>query len=62
MSYDLRLGARLRDVDCMAIIAEPALSSPTYNIGKMLRAAMGWNFEQGHWYRVRDVLANIEHL
>lgn len=61
MSYDLRLGVKVEDTDIIAVIAEPEYSSPTYNLGKMFRVCMNWDFEQGKWYRVSDVWDLIEH-
>lgn len=60
MSYDLRLGVKVEGTDIIAVIDEPEFSSPTYNLGKMFRACMNWDFKQGEWYRVKDVLPNIE--
>ena len=61
MSYDLRIAVKVQDTDIYAVIAEPEYSSPTYNIGEMFRKATGWDFEQGKWYKVSDVLPLIEH-
>lgn len=61
MSYDLRLGVKVEGCkDLYAVIDEPELSSPTYNLGEMFRACMDWDFEQGEWYCVANVLPNIE--
>jgi hypothetical protein len=59
MSYDLRIGVKVEGTDIIAVIAEPDYSSPTYNIGDMLRAAMDWDFEQGQWYNVAEVYPKI---
>lgn len=61
MSYDLRLGVKVQDTDIIAVVREPELSSPTYNLGKMFRACTGWDFEQGKWYKCAEVLPMIEH-
>lgn len=61
MSYDLRIGVRVHGTDIIAVIAEPELSSPTYNLGEMFRACTGWDYEQGKWYRAEEVLPLIEH-
>lgn len=61
MSYDLRIGVRVHDTNIIAVIAEPDMNSPTYNLGKMFRACTGWDYEQGKWYRVEEVLPLIEH-
>lgn len=61
MSYDLRIGVRVHGTDIIAVIDEPELSSPTYNLGKMFRACTGWDFHQGEWYNAAEVLPCIEH-
>lgn len=62
MSYDIRISVKVYGAEKgneYAVIAEPEFSSPTYNIGEMLRKCMGWDFEQGEYYRVSDVYQNI---
>ena len=61
MSYDLEIGVQIAGTSIIASIAEPEYDSPTYNLGKMFKACMGWDFEQGRWYRVEDVIYKIEH-
>lgn len=61
MSYDLRIGVKVEGTDIIAVISEPEQSSPTYNLGTMFRKCTGWDFEQGKWYMVKDVLPLIEH-
>lgn len=61
MSYDLQIGVKVEGLDVIAVIDEPEYSSPTYNIGTMLRKCTGWDFEQGKWYRVSEVWPMIEH-
>lgn len=60
MSYDIEIGVRIYDTDLYVCIAEPKYSNPTYNLGQMFRAATGWNFEQGKWYRCEDVINDIQ--
>ena len=62
MSYDLRVGVKVEGCDDLyAVISQPEYHSPTYNIGEMLRACTGWDFEQSKWYKALDVVPNIEH-
>ncbi|MBR7150431.1 MAG: hypothetical protein IKD01_05405 [Oscillospiraceae bacterium] len=62
MSYDIRLGVKVEGADDLyAVIARPEYDSPTYNIGAMFRACTGWDFEQGVWYKVSEVLPLIQH-
>ena len=60
MSYDLRLGVKVEGLDVIAVIDMPEKHSPTYNLAKVFRQSTGWNFEQGTWYRVSDVLPYIK--
>lgn len=61
MSYDLRLAVKVEGGNNLyAVIDEPELSSPTYNLGKMFRACMDWDFNQGEWYKVSEVIPKIE--
>ena len=60
MSYDLRIGVKVEGTDIIAVIAEPEHSSPTYNLGQMFRACMNWDYHQGEWYNVKEVLPYIE--
>jgi hypothetical protein len=62
MSYDIRIAVKVEGAEKgneYAVIAEPELNSPTYNIGEMLRVCTGWDFNQGEYYRVSDVYQNI---
>ena len=61
MSYDLRVAVKVEGCDKYAEIAEPEYAHPTYNLGSMLRACMGWDYEQGKYYRCDEVLPKIEH-
>jgi len=62
MSYDLRLAVKIEDGDktYYPVLAMPEHHSPTYNIGTMFRKCMDWDFEQGTFYRVDEVLPKIE--
>lgn len=61
MSYDLRLSVKVEGGDNLyAVIDEPELNSPTYNLGEMFRACMDWDFEQGEYYNVAEVLPKIQ--
>lgn len=46
MSYDISISVKVEGCDKYAVIAEPEYSSPTYNLGKMFRACMDWNYSQ----------------
>lgn len=59
MSYDLEILAKIESGDYIRI-DEPRYSSPTYNLGKMFRVAMDWDFDQGALYNVADIFENIQ--
>ena len=59
MSYDLEILAKIENGQYIRI-AEPRYSSPTYNLGKMFRVAMDWDFDQGTIYNVADIFENIQ--
>jgi hypothetical protein len=61
MSYDLRVAVKVEGCDKYANIAEPEYGSPTYNLGAMFRACMGWFFIQGEYYRCDFVMPKVEH-
>ena len=62
MSYDIRFGVKVAGApdDCFAVIGEPEYSSPTYNLRAMFVACMNWDYHQGEWYKLMDVLPKIE--
>lgn len=60
MSYDLRLAVKVEGWGQMVEIGEPDFRDPTYNLGKMFRACMGWDFKQGKYYNCAEVIKNIE--
>ncbi len=55
MSYDLRIGVKVEGADIIAVIAEPEVSHPTYNLREMFVAAMDWDYTQGEWYKLSEV-------
>lgn len=61
MSYDLRIAVKVAgtDEELYAVIAQPELCSPTYNLRDMFVACMDWDYEQGEWYRVDKVYQHI---
>ena len=62
MSYDIRFGVEVKDANgLIAEIGCPEYDQPTYNLADMFRKCTGWNYVQGEWYKVPDVLPLIEH-
>jgi len=50
MSYDLRVAVKIEGYDGYADIATPDYDDPTYNLSKMFRACMDWEYKQGEYY------------
>ena len=62
MSYDIRFGVKVAGApdDCFAVIGQPEYDSPTYNLRDVFVKSMGWNYHQGEWYSITDVLPKIQ--
>lgn len=61
MSYDIRFGVKVAGAeDVYAVIGEPEYSSPTYNNRKIFVKSMGWDYHQGEWYKLPDIIPYIE--
>lgn len=64
MSYDVRFGVQTvcenNDGERFVKVHRPELDSPTYNLRKMFVACMDWDYEQGKWYPMTEVLPKIE--
>ena len=62
MSYNIRFSVKVAGAadDCYAVIGQPEYDSPTYNLRKMFVACMDWEYKQGEWYPLKDVLPKIE--
>jgi len=62
MSYDIRFGVKVAGApdDVYAVIGEPEYASPTYNNRDIFVACMGWDYHQGEWYHMPEVLPLIE--
>lgn len=59
MSYDLEILGKIENGQYIRI-DEPKYSSPTYNLGKMFRVAMDWDFDQDTIYNIADIFENIQ--
>lgn len=46
MSYDIGLSVKVQGCDKYVQFAEPQYSSPTYNLGRLFRACMDWDYSQ----------------
>lgn len=60
MSYDIRLCVKVEGLDHYVVIDRPEYDSPTYNLGEMFVTCMGWDYEQGIYYKCSDIIENIE--
>ena len=62
MSYDIRFGVKVAgvDEDLYAVIGELEFSSPTYNNRPIFEKCMDWDYEQGEWYKLSEVIPKVE--
>ena len=62
MSYDIRFGVKVAGAkgDIFAVIGRPEYDSPTYNNRDIFVKCMDWDYEQGKWYKVTDIIPKIE--
>lgn len=60
MSYDIRIRVKAEGCNAYPVIAVPEYDSPTYNLGRMFRACMDWDYSQGEYYRADFVIDKVE--
>ena len=60
MSFDLRICVKVEGWGGFVEISYPELDSPTYNLGTMFRKCMGWDFEQGEYYKCTEVIKYVD--
>jgi len=61
VSYDIRFGVKVAGApnDCYAVIGQPEYDSPTYNLRAIFQNSMDWDYRQGEWYPIKDVLPKM---
>ena len=64
MSYDISFFVKTEHEDNegnrFAVVHIPEYDSPTYNYRKMFVAAMDWDYRQGEYYHMPEVLEKIK--
>ena len=62
MSYDIRFGVKVAGAqeECYAVIGHPEYDNPTYNLRDIFVKSMGWDYHQGEWYKVSDILPKVQ--
>lgn len=60
MSYDIEICVKVDGLDQYAMIDRPKYDSPTYNLGKMFRACMEWDYSQGEYYKCSEIIDKVE--
>lgn len=62
MSYDIRFAVKVADVtpETFAVIGAPDYDSPTYNLREIFETSMDWDYHQGQWYPITEVLPKIQ--
>ena len=60
MSYDIRLAVKVDGTDFFADIAEPELSSPTFNLREMFETCMDWDYSLDVYYPCKEVAEKVK--
>lgn len=60
MSYSIGIYVKAEGCDKYVEIAYPFYSSPSYNLGKLFRSCMDWNFNPGEYYRCDRVMEYLD--
>lgn len=62
MSYDIRFGVKVAGAkdDVFAVIGRPKYDSPTYNNRDIFVKCMDWDYKQGEWYKLTDIIPKVE--
>lgn len=62
MSYDIRFGVKVAGApeDCYAVIDHPEYDNPTYNLRELFVKSMDWDYTQGEWYPITEVLERVQ--
>lgn len=61
MSYDIRFAVKVEGCsDVFAVIGQPEYDSPTYNVREIFVKSMDWDYHQGEWYKVTEIIPKIE--
>ena len=61
MSYDIRFSVKVEGAkDVYAVIGRPEYDSPTYNNRDIFVHSMDWDYEQGKWYPMNEVLPKVQ--
>lgn len=60
MSYNIGIYVKVEGCSKYAEIACPDHSSPTYNLGKLFRTCMDWDFKSSEYYRCDYVIERID--
>ena len=65
MSYDIRWCVETvmpnNDGERFCVVRIPEYDSPTYNYRKMFVACMDWDYKQGEYYPMAEVLPKLRH-
>lgn len=59
MSYSIGIYVKVEGSGKYVEIAYPFHSSPSYNLGKLFRSCMSWNFNSSEYYRCDYVIKHL---
>lgn len=58
MSYDIRFAVKAEN-GAFVVFHTPEYDTPTYNVGTIFRKAMDFDFKQGEFYRVSELIPHL---
>lgn len=59
MSYNLQIKVKVEGCNVYKTIDVPEYDEPTYNLGRMFRACMNWDYSQGELYKCSEIIEKI---
>lgn len=60
MSYCIGVYVKVEGCNKYVETTYPAYYKPTYNLGKLFRTCMNWNFKNSEYYRCDNVMEYVE--
>lgn len=60
MSYCIGVYVKVEGCGKYVQVTYPTFYKPTYNLGKLFRACMDWNFKNEEYYRCDNVMKYVE--
>lgn len=61
MSYNIGFYVKVEGCDAYVFLGSPEYDTPTYNLRPIFEKAMNWDYEQGKYYPLNDVVEHVRH-